>query len=118
MRRAALVFLLAACAPWKVVQRAEPNPLAGSPLVAVLPLDWSSVLIDGATEQGWDDNNDADMKREWVVDKRLTVDEFRNGFRSEASGRLQLAPGAAPLTIRSTVMSLKTGGITPMFLTV
>jgi hypothetical protein len=116
MRRAALALLLAACSPWSVVQRAEPNPLAGSPLVSVLPLDWSVVQIDGNTEQGWDENNDADMKREWVVDKKLSVDEFHNGLRSEASGRLKLAPGAAPFTIRSTVMSLKTGGIRPMIL--
>ena len=113
-----LAFAVAACAPWKVVQRAEPNPLATQKFVALLPLDWTGVMIDGLTEQSWNETNDLDMKREWVVDRQLSGDEFRNGAYSRAGRRLQIVPGGAPLTIKTTVVDLKTGGIRPLFFTV
>ena len=119
MRRLIIVaFAVAACAPWTVVQRAEPNPLATQKFVALLPLDWTGVMIDGLTEQSWDETNDTDMKREWVVDRQLSGDEFRTGAFSRAGKRLQLVPGASPLTVKTTVVELKTGGIRPLFFTV
>ena len=118
MNRVLAAFLLAACAPWTVVQRAEPNPLVGQKFVTVLPLDWTNVMIDGLTEPGWNETNDVEMKREWVIDRQIAGDEFHNGVFSEMSGKLGIAPGAAPLTIKCTVLTLKTGGIRPLFLTV
>ena len=98
--------------------RAEPNPLEGQKLVAALPLDWSEVMIDGLTETGWDETNDADMKRQWVVDRQIAGDEFRNGLYGRAGRALQLVPGHAPLTLKTSVQSLKTGGLRPLILTV
>lgn len=111
-------LLITACAPWSVVQRAEPNPLAGQKTIAVLPLDWSEVMIDGLTEQAWDDTNDAAMKREWVADRALAAGEFQNGLYGGLAGKLQIVPGAAPFTIKSSATFLKTGGLRPLILTV
>jgi hypothetical protein len=114
----ATALLLTACAPWTVVQRAEPNPLTPQSFVAVLPLDWNRVMIDGLTEPGWNETNDTDMKREWVIDRQIAIDEFHNGVYGEAGGKLAIAPGNAPLTIKSSVLELKTGGIRPLIISV
>lgn len=111
------VVLLCACAPWKVVQRADPNPLQGQKTISIPPLEWSEILIDGLTEAAWNETNDADMKAEWVVDKKLAEGEFQNGLYGGVHG-LQIVPGAAPFTFKCSATYLKTGGFRPLVLTV
>ncbi len=112
------VFVLAGCAPWTVVQRAEPNPLATDKTLAASPLEWSEILIDGKTEPVWDETNDADNRAQWIVDKQLAEGEFQNGLHGGIGSALRLVPGAAPLTLKCSATYLATGGFRPLVLTV
>ena len=76
------------------------------------------MVIDGLTEAGWNETNDTDMKREWVVDRQIAGDEFHNGLYGVAGNRLKIVPGAAPFTIKASVLSMKTGGFRPLVMTV
>ena len=61
------VFALAGCAPWTVIQRAEPNPLEGQKFVAALPLDWSEVMV---LDEISIELKETGGKREWGLFRR------------------------------------------------
>jgi hypothetical protein len=118
MARTLVLVLLAGCAPWKVVQRAEPSPLATEKTLSFAPLEWSEILIDGMPEQAWDQTNDEANHQQWPIDKQLAEGEFQRGLSSGLGSAVRLVPGAAPLTLKCSATYLSTGGFRPLILTV
>jgi len=121
LRSSLWVFaLLAGCAPYSVLRQAEPNPFAGEPSFALLPVDWSTVIIDGDVESVWE-RYDADTRREWPGMKESSSALFARAFTDSASpAQVRPVPALSPqgFTAKCIVHELKTGGFKPLELTV
>jgi hypothetical protein len=123
MQRRPLIFalalglgaLLTGCGPqWQVVQQAAPNPLLSQKKFAVLPIDYTGLIVGEKSEAAYLAEKDAEQRSSFAGDKAGMNEEFAKGLMAGASEAgiavvPGTGPGAAPFEIRPHVSFVEPG---------
>jgi hypothetical protein len=116
----ALVSVLAAifmsgCGPrWVVLSQAQPNPFVGKTEFAVLPIDFSGLMVGEKTEEQYLSEKTDEQRASFEADKVAMVQKFEAAMRAYASGdgvHVATASGEvkAPFIIKPHVTFIEPG---------
>lgn len=121
-RRAILSILGLSCAsaligcgpPWRVMMQANPDPFLGQSTFAVLPIDFTGLVVGSKPEQVYLAEKDADQQRSFLADKAAINEEFAKALMATAHDEgLTVVPAtgpqSAPFMIRPYVSYVEGG---------
>jgi hypothetical protein len=115
--------MIAGCSsgPYKVVRKAEVSPLTGETIVMMDSLVFSSAQINGLSESGWLEKQDAETRGNWFSLQGRASAAFASELRTKLKGLTvtsQGNPQGAKYLLKPSVTYLETGGFGPMVMQV
>ncbi|AUX39370.1 hypothetical protein SOCE26_007590 [Sorangium cellulosum] len=109
------VAALAGCGPrWRVITQANPDPFVGQRHFAVMPVDYTGLLVGGKPESVYLDDKDQQGQISFFGDKAAIGEEFAKALiegAKEEGIEVEATPGpmSAPFLIRPYIGYLEPG---------